>query len=612
MKVAAPVKPVNPPASGSKETPKRRTKSKMGCRTCKTRRVKCDERKPACQRCISTGRVCDGYGIWGGGGNAYGSAERAVNTLMSQMDRKVPSGSKALNAKTPAALPGLNQQEYLAFDFFRTRTATKIPGVFGSDFWDTLVLQLSIGEPAVLHAVVALAATHRRAIALGHARRPSLSSNANIAHMDSDEILALQQFNKAVAHLRFKKKDKQSLRVTLVVCIVFTCIELTKGEIGPSQAHFQSGLKLLQEIQPEGFNAAPTIQPQSESVDERLAEAFIRLNIHSSIMGEGPDRTRMTTAHNMPSMEYSAPLLFDSVSLARRHLDRLTQEIHGLSAEARRLALSCDDLPNRLVLDQQRLQRSAESWLHTFLLSLPRMEASEPEGQESQRVTLGVPLLLLHHSMISIMVATCLRRGDETVFDSHTAGFEAIMQQAINLWSKIARYMPFTLPTGKPDHLSFTVDMGFIPPLYFTAFRCRVPRLRRLAIQLLVSAPHREGIWDGVVTAAIARRIMEMEEGDFYTNADIRFAELSPFSESIIEPSLPPDDVPHVPNANRINYVNVMLPERGTGDNVLLVCKQYRQAENEEKGEWKSTTVELDVTACTPDGRGMHCIECSW
>ncbi|KAJ5208137.1 hypothetical protein N7449_002516 [Penicillium cf. viridicatum] len=36
-------------------------KLKSGCMTCKIRRVKCDEEKPQCRRCISTGRKCDGY-----------------------------------------------------------------------------------------------------------------------------------------------------------------------------------------------------------------------------------------------------------------------------------------------------------------------------------------------------------------------------------------------------------------------------------------------------------------------------------------------------------------------------------------------------------------------
>lgn len=33
-----------------------------GCTSCKTRRVKCDEKKPTCQRCRSAGIQCRGYG----------------------------------------------------------------------------------------------------------------------------------------------------------------------------------------------------------------------------------------------------------------------------------------------------------------------------------------------------------------------------------------------------------------------------------------------------------------------------------------------------------------------------------------------------------------------
>ncbi|PQE23420.1 Fungal specific transcription factor domain-containing protein [Rutstroemia sp. NJR-2017a BBW] len=36
-------------------------KVKTGCQTCKIRRVKCDEAKPACMRCVRFGHKCDGY-----------------------------------------------------------------------------------------------------------------------------------------------------------------------------------------------------------------------------------------------------------------------------------------------------------------------------------------------------------------------------------------------------------------------------------------------------------------------------------------------------------------------------------------------------------------------
>src|ERR1700712_3835315 len=38
-----------------------RIKSNTGCLSCKARKVKCDEDKPVCRRCLSTGRKCDGY-----------------------------------------------------------------------------------------------------------------------------------------------------------------------------------------------------------------------------------------------------------------------------------------------------------------------------------------------------------------------------------------------------------------------------------------------------------------------------------------------------------------------------------------------------------------------
>jgi hypothetical protein len=58
--------------------------------------------------------------------------------------------------------------------------------------------------------------------------------------------------------------------------------------------------------------------------------------------------------------------------------------------------------------------------------------------------------------------------------------------------------------------------MGVIPPLYFTAISCRVPSIRRSVIALLqTTMPRREGIWIADLYIALARRIIEIEEGDF-------------------------------------------------------------------------------------------------
>ncbi|KAJ5982079.1 hypothetical protein N7451_012179 [Penicillium sp. IBT 35674x] len=48
-------------SAAPKKTRSSRPKVRTGCITCKARRVKCDETKPACVRCTTTGRRCDGY-----------------------------------------------------------------------------------------------------------------------------------------------------------------------------------------------------------------------------------------------------------------------------------------------------------------------------------------------------------------------------------------------------------------------------------------------------------------------------------------------------------------------------------------------------------------------
>ena len=53
-------------SSAKKDAPaahKRRfTRSRYGCSTCRARKVKCDEARPRCRRCLEDGQTCEGYG----------------------------------------------------------------------------------------------------------------------------------------------------------------------------------------------------------------------------------------------------------------------------------------------------------------------------------------------------------------------------------------------------------------------------------------------------------------------------------------------------------------------------------------------------------------------
>ncbi|KAF2762197.1 hypothetical protein EJ05DRAFT_507770 [Pseudovirgaria hyperparasitica] len=58
------------------------TRVRTGCGTCRIRRVKCDEGRPHCMNCSSTGRICEGYtapASWGKQGSKSGTKDKVAN-----------------------------------------------------------------------------------------------------------------------------------------------------------------------------------------------------------------------------------------------------------------------------------------------------------------------------------------------------------------------------------------------------------------------------------------------------------------------------------------------------------------------------------------------------
>lgn len=80
-------------------------RSRGGCATCKRRKRKCDETRPACLACRAKGIECDGYGIrlrWGSDNVA--SPSHHAN----QTNSKPNSGSESMTLGTPESNAGEN------------------------------------------------------------------------------------------------------------------------------------------------------------------------------------------------------------------------------------------------------------------------------------------------------------------------------------------------------------------------------------------------------------------------------------------------------------------------------------------------------------------------
>ncbi|KAI8957072.1 hypothetical protein F5Y11DRAFT_106034 [Daldinia sp. FL1419] len=515
-----------------------RSKVKSGCRTCKARKVKCDEAKPVCFRCHSTGRVCEGYGIWGGGGNDYGR-------------RPISSNNKSLTSfYTPMLVKAVSKEETRCLEWFTYRSVLKLPGVFSFEFWDRLVFQAASNEPAVLHAVLALSSAHRR--------EGLCSDTSPDVAPDEQEHFTLEHYTKAITYLQphFTSRTNRSVRVALITCLMFVIMEYLRGHFKTGYNHLQNGLKLLNEYQARS-SAVDSYslfrEPCCDSADAWIIQAFIRLDVQAKFQCQGPQFLNITQ-EDCSSDVPTATLLFQSVNQARQHLDRILSQTFYLSHECRHLTQPLDKVdPRSLLSKQRRLQAKLDSWYGAFKQS----RASLVTGKVSHNTVAHI-ILRIYHMIAEIMVDTCLRPEDQMRYDMHTKAFESIVDQLnyirnLSLSPSLASVFHFS------DTSNSITDLGAIPALYYVAIKCRIRSIRQEALDFLTTTAHKEGIWSSHLAARIITEVIRIEEGDFYNHLDI--GETIRARQEVL------------PEARRLHDIEVQLPD-GYEGTATLQCKR--------------------------------------
>ncbi|KAL1793805.1 hypothetical protein ACET3X_007226 [Alternaria dauci] len=156
-----------------------RRKVRSGCGTCRIRRVKCDELKPVCRRCYSTGRTCEGYGIWGGGGNGYAERYGSKKTC-----------TPSLHHHFPATKLNLSDQDQGYLDWFHHRLVHDLSGRLAEGFWTALVMPMLLNEPVIAHAAIALSSAHKNIVLTPYRTQ-----------RDTD-LLVTKHYNESLRHLR--------------------------------------------------------------------------------------------------------------------------------------------------------------------------------------------------------------------------------------------------------------------------------------------------------------------------------------------------------------------------------------------------------------------------
>jgi hypothetical protein len=341
-----------------------------------------------------------------------------------------------------------------------------------------------------MHAVIALSAAHRTCCY----RLQGLPEN--------QQRFTLLQYSKAIRHLQpvLASKDPTSSMVVLVTCLLFTFLEYLRGQFEAAALHLHMGLRLLKEVHYKGaelVNGVLIIKPASykRAIDTAIMRGFASLHVQADLFGNHlPDIALViqSTEVEMPSST------FVSLQEARDSMDKLLHGILLLNQRVRAAMNGLVEWSPTFAESQDRAFASLTIWRSTFHKTIEKSDSLCPLQ------ILAYTILNNYHTMATIMVSSMFSTC-ESMFVEHTNDFIAIIERSVILWRHCV---------SAPDieQLKITIDMNWIPPLYFTALKCRVTRIRSHAIQLLRSMPRKEGLWDSMRAANIAEKVKQLEE----------------------------------------------------------------------------------------------------
>ncbi|KUJ24547.1 uncharacterized protein LY89DRAFT_634700 [Mollisia scopiformis] len=523
-------------------------KTRTGCATCKTRRVKCDEAKPHCNRCRKFGVECDGY-------PSLAPKTRTKKALIvPKQDQVLMPRPPALTRLLPSASAGYQSEiEYLCFKTFQERAATELSGYFDTNIWRRTILQVCHEEEFARHAVVAIGALHTTMELVQSNVYSSPSSEVLNSLGTTHHRVALLHYDRALKLMgELTLRDEESaLRCVLLSCLLTTCFENYIGNQDNALAAAQKGVDVLTECLTTIEWCKPVedlkrIQTRIlDDSDNDLLSTFARLEA-SIIMFDhnrrSPRKLEPLRLQNFPPFP-DFPDHFKDVREARMYTDVLARKaLIWRDANLQKWNYSnldfgtvdTEDKSWRIEQFSRRAQREFQhcvkckgQWVKAFI---PFYEATRsfPGSKEY----LGASILMIQYVSTNLMTHLP-GQNLETYYDR----FREDMGTLVDLSRELLESYPVTTSRKAV----YTFDDAVVMGLFLVATRSRDGNLRRQAIHLLVKYPRREGLWDGTMASTVASWLMNQEEkgikvGDFVPEAArLRIVMLNPkFAERYV------------------------------------------------------------------------------
>ncbi|KAL9112938.1 MAG: hypothetical protein Q9227_002802 [Pyrenula ochraceoflavens] len=451
----------------------------------------------------------------------------AVRTLIPAVLKTVPS-----------LFPDSAAEDFRYLDFFRSRSAKVLAGYCDAPLWNELVLQASFADPAVRHALVAVSYTHEQ---FESAVVPQGNMSPYLHAKPADCAFLLKHYNKAIKALVSRSHPNLiSHEVMVVTCLLFIALEYFLGNPQSALMHLANGVQILRQYRPfenkklgrslqscagstrlsvasppkccsrdspnlpvivphlkkgsadalsnlsTSLSTTSTFQIPSSIANDVISPIFSRLSMLSSFFGQD---LRKPLLEDCDVSSLSIPEHFSSILEARNALTTLLTQTFAFH----RLCIPVHNDPSYVLppkATRAEIQNKLDQWGSSFSLFLSFNLTKLPLS-----TLRGASILQVHHRIASIFLGTCYER-EEVSFDAYLKDFEAIVALSENV----------------VEENNFSFEMGTIPPLFWTALRCRHHVVRHKALNLLKHSPRRESLWDSALASRVVQRIFEIEE----------------------------------------------------------------------------------------------------
>jgi hypothetical protein len=452
------------------------------------RRVKCDEGKPFCARCLKFGADCEGYEVWG---RVDAPSPKKIIPQTSHHQAFLLSSLGRL----PFTAVFQDNREYSYFLYFQQEAALDISSYFDQSLFNHVIIQSSWNEPSLRQLVASLGALYKAA----SPKALNLPNEETAPHRQ----YAFQQYGRALKSIQARisaDQYRETTRVALIASLLIYCFENLYGDLDSALRHIESALRLMQKQlaranrrYKHSKNSSPT-----PNLDDDLVAAFFRLD--SGLLSRD-DICEAESIGSRLGMKYledicEIPERFNTISEARNYLENI--QFPAIPSLANDLVQTNEPpLPRNIDEKARDIYTTMYSQLRQWNVAFAPLYAETLTSKGKKDFIAAATLRARALSTELASQRVCAK-------DPSTLYFLNVESREIVDLSKLVATDPSFLK-------SFVWDCGIVPGLSIVIAACIDTSIRKEALQVLKDiVPRREGAWDSLTAVKFGERCLRM------------------------------------------------------------------------------------------------------